>query len=142
MAPLRLCAEGAGGFELVHEVEGFEVEAAFGFVREIEGVEGLAAGREQMRGGKLAHGVGVREIGEVLGVPERLTKKTPSDGLSGQSDEDKIGFTYACLDHYILTGVCEDDAIRAKIDRMHRANLHKLQLMPTFPLDAVLQKAK
>ena len=31
----------------------------------------------------------VIQIGEVLGVPERLTRKTPSDGLSGMSDEDK-----------------------------------------------------
>ena len=74
----------------------------------------------------------VIQIGEVLGVPERLTRKTPSDGLSGMSDEDKIGFTYACLDHYILTGECEDEEIRKKIDRMHRLNLHKLQLMPGF----------
>ena len=46
----------------------------------------------------------VIQIGEVLGLPDRLTKKTPSDGLSGMSDEDKIGFTYAALDHYVLTG--------------------------------------
>ena len=51
----------------------------------------------------------VIQIGEVLGVPERLTRKTPSDGLSGMSDEDKIGFTYATLDHYVLTGECEDE---------------------------------
>ena len=74
----------------------------------------------------------VIQIGEVLGLPERLTRKTPSDGLSGMSDEDKIGFTYACLDHYILTGECEDEEIRKKIDRMHRLNLHKMQLMPGF----------
>lgn len=76
----------------------------------------------------------VIQIGQVLGLPDRLTKKTPSDGLSGMSDEDKIGFTYAVLDHYILTGECEDEAIKAKIDRMHRLNLHKLQLMPSFKL--------
>ncbi len=77
----------------------------------------------------------VIQIGEVLGLPERLTKKTPSDGLSGMSDEDKIGFSYAVLDHYILTGECEDEEIRQKIDRMHRINLHKLRLMPSFPLN-------
>lgn len=77
----------------------------------------------------------VIQIGEVLGVPERLTKKTPSDGLSGMSDEDKIGFTYATLDHYVLTGECEDEEIRKKIDRMHALNLHKLRLMPTFPVN-------
>ena len=74
----------------------------------------------------------VIQIGEVLGIPERLTKKAPSDGLSGMTDEDKIGFTYAVLDHYILTGECEDEATKAKIDRMHRLNLHKLQLMPAY----------
>ena len=76
----------------------------------------------------------VIQIGEVLGLPERLTKKVPSDGLSGMSDEEKIGFTYETLDRYILTGECEDEAVRAKIDRMHRLNLHKLQLMPSFKL--------
>lgn len=77
----------------------------------------------------------VIQVGEVLGVPKRLTQKVPSDGLSGMSDEDKIGFTYKVLDHYILTGECEDEATRQKIDRMHRLNLHKLQLMPAFILD-------
>ena len=77
----------------------------------------------------------VLQLGEVLGLPEVLVKKTPSDGLSGMSDEDKIGFTYAVLDHYILTGECEDEATRAKIDRMHRLNLHKLRLMPAFKLE-------
>ena len=76
----------------------------------------------------------VIQLGEVLGVPERLTRKAPSDGLSGMTDEDKIGFTYAVLDHYVLTGECEDEEIRKKIDRMHALNLHKLQLMPAFEL--------
>ncbi|MGN0354669.1 MAG: NAD(+) synthase [Muricoprocola sp.] len=76
----------------------------------------------------------VIQLGEVLGLPEKLTRKVPSDGLCGLSDEDKIGFTYAVLDHYVLTGECEDEEIKKKIDRMHALNLHKLQLMPTFPL--------
>ena len=77
----------------------------------------------------------VIQIGDLLGLPERLTRKTPSDGLSGLSDEDKIGFTYAVLDHYILTGECDDEETRKKIDRMHALNLHKLQLMPAFSLE-------
>lgn len=76
----------------------------------------------------------VIQIGEVLGLPERFTRKTPSDGLSGMSDEDKIGFTYAVLDHYVLTGECEDEETKKKIDRMHRLNLHKLQLMPAYKI--------
>ncbi len=77
----------------------------------------------------------VIQIGEILGLPERLTRKAPSDGLSGMTDEDKIGFTYETLDHYILSGECQDQVTREKIDRMHRLNLHKLQLMPSFSLD-------
>ena len=75
----------------------------------------------------------VLQIGDYLGLPESLVHKKPSDGLSGMSDEDKIGFSYATLDRYIRTGVCEDEAIKEKIDRMHRNNLHKLELMPHFP---------
>ena len=74
----------------------------------------------------------VLQIGEYLGLPEHLVHKTPSDGLSGMSDEDKIGFTYKVLDRYIATGECEDEEIRKKIDRMHVMNLHKLELMPHF----------
>ena len=74
----------------------------------------------------------VRQIGDVLGLPQDLVHKTPSDGLSGQDDEQKLGFTYAMLDKYVLTGVCEDEAIKNKIDRLHRINLHKLRLMPAY----------
>lgn len=74
----------------------------------------------------------VLQIGEVLGLPERLVKKTPSDGLSGMGDEEKLGFTYAALDRYIRTGEIDDPATKEKIDRLHRINLHKLRLMPSF----------
>lgn len=74
----------------------------------------------------------VVEVGLELGVPEYLVRKTPSDGLSGMSDEDKLGFTYAALDRYIRTGVCEDDAVRERIDRLHRINRFKLFVMPSF----------
>ena len=50
----------------------------------------------------------------------------------GLDDEQKLGFTYAVLDRYVLTGVCEDPAVKEKIDRLHRINLHKLRLMPSF----------
>jgi NAD+ synthase len=74
----------------------------------------------------------VLQIGDVLGLPEHLVRKTPSDGLSGLSDEDKIGFTYAVLDHYILTGECENEEHRKKIDRLHRINMHKLRPIPRY----------
>ena len=72
------------------------------------------------------------QIGDALGLPSDLIHKTPSDGLSGMSDEDKLGFTYAELDHYVLTGEIEDQATKEKIDRLHRLNLHKLQTIPMY----------
>ncbi len=71
-------------------------------------------------------------IGDALGLPNDLIHKTPSDGLCGLSDEDKLGFTYATLDKYILTGECEDAALKEKIDRLHAINLHKLKTIPMY----------
>lgn len=74
----------------------------------------------------------VKQIGKELGLPIDLVEKVPSDGLSGKTDEDNLGFTYAVLDKYIRTGVCEDEKTKALIDRKHEMNLFKLQLMPSF----------
>lgn len=74
----------------------------------------------------------VKEIGHLLGVPKELVEKTPIDGLCGKTDEDNLGFTYAELDKYIRTGEIEDAEKKARIDRLHRINLFKLQLMPSF----------
>lgn len=72
-------------------------------------------------------------IGDALGLPYELTHKTPSDGLCGKTDEDRFGFTYEVLNKYIRTGICEDEAIKAKIDEMHNKNLFKLNPIPKFP---------
>jgi len=74
----------------------------------------------------------VKEIGRLLGLPSELVDKVPSDGLSGMSDEDKLGFTYAELDRYIRTGEIDDPVSKERIDRLHRINLFKLSLMPAF----------
>ena len=74
----------------------------------------------------------VKEIGRLAGLPDELVDKTPIDGLCGKTDEDNLGFTYAQLDRYIRTGEIDDMEIKEKIDRMHRNNLFKLQLMPSF----------
>lgn len=74
----------------------------------------------------------VRAIGRELGLPARLVDKTPSDGLSGKSDEDKLGFTYAALDEYLLTGVCPDEKSKELIDRKHAQNAFKQKPMPSF----------
>ncbi len=74
----------------------------------------------------------VKEIGLLLGLPAELVNKVPIDGLCGKTDEENLGFTYAELDVYIRTGVIEDAAKKELIDRRHKANLFKLELMPSF----------
>lgn len=74
----------------------------------------------------------MKQIGRLLGLPDVLVDKVPIDGLCGKTDEDNLGFTYAELDRYIREGVIEDQEKKAKIDRMHKMNQFKLQLMPAF----------
>ena len=84
----------------------------------------------------------IRAMGRVLGLPEVLIEKVPSDGLSGMSDEDKLGFTYAVLDRYIRTGEIEDPATKERIDSLHKKNLFKLRFMDCFKYDGVEVKAE
>ena len=74
----------------------------------------------------------VKEIGYLLGLPKELVDKVPIDGLCGKTDEENLGFTYAELDEYIRSGKIDDLDKKANIDRRHKANLFKLQLMPAF----------
>lgn len=77
----------------------------------------------------------VKQIGYELGLPRELVDKTPIDGLCGKTDEENLGFTYAELDVYIRTGQIADAAKKELIDRKHKMNLFKLQLMPSFKPD-------
>ena len=77
----------------------------------------------------------VKAVGRYLGLPSEFVDKVPIDGLCGKTDEDNLGFTYAALDRYIRTGECEDEAVRAEIDRRHKANKFKLSMFPSFPYD-------
>lgn len=74
----------------------------------------------------------IRAIGRYLGLPDVLINKVPSDGLSGKTDEDKLGFTYEVLDQYIRTGEIEDIKTKERIDILHERNLFKLRYMDHF----------
>lgn len=74
----------------------------------------------------------VKEIGKVLELPNELVNKTPIDGLCGKTDEENLGFTYAVLDKYIRTGICENKEIKDRIDHLNKINKFKLELMPAF----------
>ncbi len=74
----------------------------------------------------------VKAIGHYLKLPLNLVEKVPSDGLTERTDEDNLGFSYAVLDEYIRTGVCEDKDTKARIDRLHVLNEFKLKPIPCF----------
>lgn len=81
----------------------------------------------------------VKSLGRELGLPENLVDKAPSDGLCGSTDEQKLGFTYAVLDRYIREGICEDESVRKRIDSLHKQNKFKLELIPTFEPQTMMQ---
>lgn len=75
----------------------------------------------------------VKEIGLALGLPQRFVNKAPIDGLCGKTDEENLGFSYETLDRYIRLGICEDVAVKQRIDEMYFKSRFKLALMPVFP---------
>ena len=75
----------------------------------------------------------VKALGRELGLPECLVEKVPIDGLCGQTDEEKLGFTYATLDAYIRDGIEPDAATKARIDRLYELNRFKVRFMDVFP---------
>ena len=70
-------------------------------------------------------------LGAELGLPEKFLIKPPSDGLTGLTDEDNLGFTYHAVNEYVRKGVV-DPAVKEKIDRLHRTSRSPLQI----PADA------
>ena len=84
----------------------------------------------------------IRAMGRVLGLPSVLIEKVPTDGLSGMSDEEKLGFTYEVLDRYIRTGEIDDPATKERIDSLHKKNLFKLRFMDCFKYEGVEVKAE
>lgn len=74
----------------------------------------------------------VKLVGYELPIPKELVDKVPADGLCGKTDEDSLGFTYAQLDAYIETGTAGSWLVDAKIEALHKRNLHKLFPMPSY----------
>ena len=74
----------------------------------------------------------VAELAQHLGIPQSIIDKPPTPGLvSGQTDEEELGFTYQALDDY-LHGVGASEEIAKKIDHLRRTNAHKLRT-PRMP---------
>ena len=78
--------------------------------------------------GKLTS-VEVVEIGLTMDeLPRELVVKTPTDGLSGKSDEERLGLTYQDIHKYIRLGTCGDPETDEKIRRKESANMHKRRM--------------
>jgi len=61
-------------------------------------------------------------------IPRALVEKTPADGLSGSSDEERLGLRYADIHRYIREGTCGNPVVDAKIRAREQANMHKRRM--------------
>ena len=73
----------------------------------------------------------VIKIGDYITVPKKVLYKTPNDGLSNQTDEDKLGFKYSEVASYTIDENSVPEEVAAKIKRCHKNNLHKFNI-PTY----------
>ena len=75
----------------------------------------------------------VWELGEYLGVDQRIVDAKPTDGLwdVGRSDEDQIGATYSELEEAMENGTGKAIDI---LEKFNRQNKHKMEPIPTFKL--------
>ena len=69
----------------------------------------------------------VIKIGEYLEVPEKVLYKTPSDGLSNKTDEDKLGVKYKDIASY-MNGEEVNEEAKLKIEKLHKSSLHKFNI--------------
>lgn len=76
----------------------------------------------------------VLEIGRILGVPTKILEKAPSDGLGGQTDEEKMGIKYTQIEEMIETGDTDKEA-KEKIMQKYNASKHKRMLVPTYKFE-------
>lgn len=70
----------------------------------------------------------VIKVGEVLGVPKEVLYRAPDDGLSGLTDEDKLGVKYKDIASVIRKDRELDEETYQKIDKLHKNSLHKFNI--------------
>ena len=75
----------------------------------------------------------VIKIGEYLEVPDKVIHKAPSDGLSGLTDEEKLGVKYKDIASYI-NGKNLEENITEKVKILHNKSHHKFDI-PVYKRD-------
>ena len=73
----------------------------------------------------------VIKIGEYIKVPNKVLFKTPDDGLSNQTDEEKLGVLYSEIAKCMENEELVDIEVANKIRKLHKNNLHKFNI-PTY----------
>ena len=75
----------------------------------------------------------VLQVGDELGYFPNIIHKRPADGLSGKTDEERLGFSYEdvyrCFKQEPL-----DPLLQARIEQKHTASTHKRQPIPAIEL--------
>ena len=61
-------------------------------------------------------------------LPKDLVEKTPTDGLSGFSDEERLGIRYLDIHKFIRLGTCGDGETDQKIANKEKWNQHKRRM--------------
>ena len=72
----------------------------------------------------------VIEVGKYIGVPDEVVNKAPDDGLSGLTDEEKLGVKYSDIAAFLNNEKINKKEAE-KIERLHNRNLHKFNT-PTY----------
>lgn len=76
----------------------------------------------------------VLEIGRMLGVPEKILRKAPNDGLGGLTDEEKMGIKYSQIAEMIETGNTQPE-VKQEIIRRYENSKHKRMLVPVYTFE-------
>lgn len=69
----------------------------------------------------------VIKIGEYLEVPDEVIHKVPSDGLSNQTDEDKLGVKYKDVAKFMNNEKLDKETYK-KIEKLHKNANHKFNI--------------
>lgn len=71
----------------------------------------------------------VIKVGEAIGVPKNIIYKTPDDGISGKTDEEKLGVKYKEIADVIENeGKNITEQTKERIQRLHKNNMHKFNI--------------
>ena len=73
----------------------------------------------------------VLQVGDELGYFPDIVHKAPDDGLSGKTDEERLGFRYEDVYRFVEGGEVSAE-VRTMIEARHKANLHKQKPIPFF----------